>query len=587
VKLIAQIEGLSPVVTLRGVPPSVPGAVVIDDLPKLEPGPARDAFLAISGDVFSDDLDLPHLLEALDGHALSIRLVAAQAVGLPSLAGLRQSWEEAHAEILKNPGEKESRLTSVRASLALSLSSRRMNEMPLARRLLAIIAFLPGGLAEEDVRSLLGDRGTLTSPRANDAVTCLHQLRLVERRADSRLRMLTPLRESVRVDVQTLGTDQDRLISRYLAIAAKGRSAGTTTWDNVRVEVEAEAANLDPVCLLAAEAGFTNRKIQTALGGLAEFHRATGRGSVQSLGIVAQRLSHEQFPGFFADCLWSLGAIASSHSDFDTARTLYDEALSLYRRVDDVVGEASCIRSFGEIAQMRSELDTAGAHYDEALAAFRRKRHVVGEAYCIFGLGDIARMRSEYDIASTFYDEALGLFRRVGNVNGEANCICCLGSIAFSCSDHESAWTRYDEALGLNRRIGDVIGEANCIFGLGEIARMRSDHGTAGTRYDEALGLYRRRGDVGSEARATICRGQARQKSGEPASGRADIEAGFELYFQSTDVADLALPGWRAMFQALTKSDTVDETEQREIARSLWTAIGRLDLVHDWIDLRT
>ena len=141
--VVAQIKGLSLIVTIRGVPPPIPGAVQIDDLPKLSVGASQDAFLAIAGGTFSGDSDLSHLLEALDGHALSIHLVAAQAVGLPSLKGLRESWDEAHAEILRISGQEEGRLTSVRASLALSLNSNRMKSTPLARRLMSLLAFLP------------------------------------------------------------------------------------------------------------------------------------------------------------------------------------------------------------------------------------------------------------------------------------------------------------------------------------------------------------------------------------------------------------------------------------------------------------
>ena len=70
--LVAHIRGLSLVVTIRGVPPPIPGAITIDDMPKLPAAAAREAFLTVAGRSFLSDPDLPHLLEALDGHALSI-----------------------------------------------------------------------------------------------------------------------------------------------------------------------------------------------------------------------------------------------------------------------------------------------------------------------------------------------------------------------------------------------------------------------------------------------------------------------------------------------------------------------------------
>jgi hypothetical protein len=86
------------------------------------------------------------------------------------------------------------------------------------------------------------------------------------------------------------------------------------------------------------------------------------------------------------------------------------------------------------------------------------------------------------------------------------------------------------------------------------------------------------------EAESLIRRGQVRQGEGYAAAGLADIKEGFELYFRRTDANDRALPGWQALYRALTCEEATETGKHRELARSAWTAIGRLDLVHDWID---
>ncbi len=541
--LLVHTHGLSLVVTIRGVSPLVSGAVLIDDLPKLAAGADRKAFVAVAGAHFDDDPDLFHLLDALDGHALSIHLVAAQAIGSPSLKGLRESWDEAHAEILRMSGESESRLTSVRASLALSLNTRRMRLTPMARRLLALLAYLPGGLAEADVRSVVGERGTLTKSRANDAVVCLRQLRLVERRPDQRLRMLTPLRECVKSDVSPLDVDRHRFIEWYLALAAKARTIGSREWELHRDVIDAECDNLDSVCELAIKTNIAHRQLDDALGGLTEFHYLSGRGTLGSLDFALARLRSKPPSHLTANCIRRLGRIARARSDHDIARTRYEEALALHRRIGDVVGEANCILS----------------------------------------LGHLARVRFDHEPARTRYEEALALYRRIGNVVGEANCIQGLGDLAHARSDHETARTRYEEALALHRRIGDLVGEANCIQGLGELARVRSDYEGARARYEEALVLYRRIGNRGGEAETLVRRGQVRRKTGDAAQALIDIEAGFAVYFAIADPQDRSAPGWQAMHRALTSGDA-ESQNHREQARSAWTAIGRLDLVSEWVD---
>ena len=477
--LVAQIEGLSVVVTIRGVPPHVPSALQIDNLAQLDANSARDAFISVAGEAFVSDTDLPHLLEALDGHALSIRLVAAQAIGSPSLKGLRESWDEAHSEILRISGEEESRLTSVRASLALSLSSKRMRSTPLARRLMALLAFLPGGLAETDVHSLLGDRGALPKAKANEAVVCLHQLRLVERRIDHRLRMLTPLRECVKSTVPLIETDRTRLIERYLNLASKARKIGEKSWDEVRVLAETEADNLDPVCDLAVATNISHGHLEQALTGLADFHAVAGKGAIQSIFHAAVRLRLKPPSQRLANCIFMIGRNAERHSDDVTAITYFREALALYQEIGDVLGQANCIHSEGSIEAGRFHHEIAIASLEEAISLYRRKKNILGEANGRQQLASISLRRRDFSGALVQIEEALALFKKLGAVMGTSGCAHMLGQIACMRSCHEEALTRFGESLTLERRIGHVLGEANCIRACAEIEHERANYEVA------------------------------------------------------------------------------------------------------------
>jgi hypothetical protein len=95
---LAAIEGLRLIVTARDEPPHIPGGgVTLKDIESLAFDDARALFLREAGPHHASDPALPKLLDALDGHPLSIELLAANAAGKPDLNSLAADWNDRHA----------------------------------------------------------------------------------------------------------------------------------------------------------------------------------------------------------------------------------------------------------------------------------------------------------------------------------------------------------------------------------------------------------------------------------------------------------------------------------------------------------
>jgi tetratricopeptide (TPR) repeat protein len=448
---LAAIEGLKLVITVRGEPPNLPdpGACTLQDVERLGDADARALFLRHAGDHFGSDPALPGLLKALDGHPLSIGLLAANARGKADLKGLAADWNDRRADLLRL-GAADDRKTSLRASLDLSLAA--LDQGSPAHRLIRLMALLPDGISEADSRTILSDSGSTKEERG--AAARLETARLASR-ATGRWRLLAPIRETLLADFPPEAEDRTRMVSLFLRRAALGDRAGRDKWDDAREELTVEAGNLDAMIAVAAREPELPRDSGAAVRGLAELHRFTGLASCSSLPAVAKRFHDAGDLLGEANCLRSLGDIALARSDHDGARQRYEAALPLYEKLDDVLGEANCIWNLGEIALRRSDIDGARQRYGTALPLYQKVGALLGEAICVARLGDIALRRSDHVGARQRYEAALSLFQRVGNAVGEANCLQSLGDIDEAEGEFASARDRWSEALALYARILD------------------------------------------------------------------------------------------------------------------------------------
>jgi tetratricopeptide (TPR) repeat protein len=94
--------------------------------------------------------------------------------------------------------------------------------------------------------------------------------------------------------------------------------------------------------------------------------------------------------------------LAACRSDHDAAGQGFEEALSLYRKLGDVGGQANCISSLGELS-WRSDHEATRERFEEALRLYRKVGSLIGEANCIYLIGEIAlRVRLENRCALGF-----------------------------------------------------------------------------------------------------------------------------------------------------------------------------------------
>ncbi|MFW9262397.1 tetratricopeptide repeat protein [Nostoc sp. CALU 546] len=178
----------------------------------------------------------------------------------------------------------------------------------------------------------------------------------------------------------------------------------------------------------------------------------------------------------------------------------WEEALSLYRLVDDKKGEAISLLGIGRIYDALGEKEKVLSYYNQALLLYRAKEDRGGEATTLNNIGLVYSALGENEKALSYYNQALLLIRAVGDRGGEARTLNNIGAVYSVLGEKEKALSYYKEAQPLYRAVGDRGGEAATLNNIGLVYDALGKKEKALSYYKKALPLLRAVGDRGGEA---------------------------------------------------------------------------------------
>jgi non-specific serine/threonine protein kinase len=187
-----------------------------------------------------------------------------------------------------------------------------------------------------------------------------------------------------------------------------------------------------------------------------------------------------------ARALLRAGNIAYLQSDYPLTRTLLTDALSISRSLGPPGKPelAEALDLLGELATEVGEYKQASAFFEEALAIYRALQDQQGIAGMLMQLGWAAMRTGDYRYASTLLEECLPLFRKLGNARLLGLALAGLGELAVRQGAFDRANTLLKQSLALRQELGDRWGIAASLGSLGWLALLQRDF----TRMADLLG---------------------------------------------------------------------------------------------------
>ncbi|MFJ5992853.1 BTAD domain-containing putative transcriptional regulator [Lentzea sp. NPDC092896] len=260
------------------------------------------------------------------------------------------------------------------------------------------------------------------------------------------------------------------------------------------------------------------------------------------IGVAMTSAQHVGDPGLAADVLAKLARLRFFQDRFAEARQLFGDALSRYRDLHDVRGQAAALAGMGLACREPGHLTEAVHFLSQAATLSHALDDRVGIGHVLRIRGSVRLELGEYDEAREDLEQSLAAYRRAGSRRGVALSLRSMGLYHRARGDYETSMGVCADAATIFAELGDDLMHSYAVRAHAK-AQMRAGHSAeALPRLEAALATVRAKDDRWGQAITLRVLGQLHL-----AEGRLDL---------AQDYLDAAMSIWDAMETPLWRART-------------------------------
>jgi non-specific serine/threonine protein kinase len=272
------------------------------------------------------------------------------------------------------------------------------------------------------------------------------------------------------------GTWRRRHAQHFLALAEGAeprlKSEEAPVW---LVRLQREHDNLRGALVWTEAVGASELELRLAIA-LADFWRLHGHvGEGRAWLKSALSRSSDVPPTLRAKALNLSAVMAHRQGDHTHARSSLEEALAVYRELEDDGAVARTLSNLGGVAVLEGEYERATALFEETIPLFRAAGDDGALMITLSNLASMANRRGDHARGRVLGEEGLAVARRVGDKDQISVSLHNLGRAALEQHEQEDAGRRFAESLQLGVELGYTELIAYCLEAFAELAATRQD----------------------------------------------------------------------------------------------------------------
>lgn len=194
------------------------------------------------------------------------------------------------------------------------------------------------------------------------------------------------------------------------------------------------------------------------------------------------------------------GLLYHSFGELPKALEYYSRALPISHATGDAVREASLLNNIGSVYDILGEPHKALEHFEQAQALWQKLDRRDQQGNTLNNIGLVYFNLGELQKALEYYNQALPLRRAGSNRGREADTLDNLGQLYVALGEVPRALEQHQQALKLRQSVKDIRGEANTRHLIGFVYAASGDMAKAQEYFNQALPMWKAVGDRRGES---------------------------------------------------------------------------------------
>jgi diguanylate cyclase (GGDEF)-like protein len=243
--------------------------------------------------------------------------------------------------------------------------------------------------------------------------------------------------------------------------------------------------------------------------------------------------------GLEAGVLGCEGTILETAGDNARARQLYEQAVAVATRTQDLEMLAGALFSRGYLLGLQGQYATGLADLKRAQSLYDELNLPDHALTALNGVAILYNRMGDYAQARYMYDRALKAQRDAGMYREQSVTLHNLGRAHEKLLEWDAALAAFQESYNISHQLNYVRGEAYALRGLAAVKNAKDDPEGALQILDQAAALQKQTPDARLDAQILLARGVALHKSKQLPASVAALEAALQVFRQADSLDEL------------------------------------------------